>query len=211
MTDLTIIGIPQSTYVRSIRMLCLEKGIEHIHEPAMPHSDAVTAINPFGRVPVMRHGDFKLAESEAIARYLEKSFPQGPAFLPTDPMAAASVDQWISRINTEYYRPCILDYLFGYIFPKTEDGQPDRARIDTALESVEKCLNLADKSIGAYGHLAREELSYADLALFPILFYLSQTPESSAMIADSNHLSGYMERIGERDSARATLPPPPPK
>lgn len=38
MTDLTIIGVPFSNYVRSVRMLCEEKGVPYALEPAAPHS-----------------------------------------------------------------------------------------------------------------------------------------------------------------------------
>jgi glutathione S-transferase len=57
-----------------------------------PHSPDVSAIHSFGKVPVMRHGDFELCESKAIATYLDLSFP-GPKLIPTDPRHAALTEQ----------------------------------------------------------------------------------------------------------------------
>jgi glutathione S-transferase len=57
-----------------------------------PHSPDVSAIHSFGKVPVMRHGDFELCESKAIATYLDLSFP-GPKLIPTDPRRAALTEQ----------------------------------------------------------------------------------------------------------------------
>jgi glutathione S-transferase len=39
---------------------------------------------------VLRHGDFELCESKAIATYLDRSFP-GPQLIPSAPRLAADV------------------------------------------------------------------------------------------------------------------------
>ena len=41
----------------------------------------------------------------------------------------------------------------------------------------------------------------------PILFYLSQLPESAAMIASLPHLAAYYARHAERPSFKSTIPP----
>ena len=38
MADLILYGIPQSTYVRSACMACIEKGVPYTLEPVMPSS-----------------------------------------------------------------------------------------------------------------------------------------------------------------------------
>ena len=77
---LTLIGIPQSSYVCSVRMAMAEKGLAYTYDPAALHSENVTAINPFGRVPAFRDGDFELFETSAIIRYLDESFG-GPSLI----------------------------------------------------------------------------------------------------------------------------------
>ena len=42
-------GIPQSTYVRSARMACIEKGVPYTLEPSMPRSDTIRQLHPFAR------------------------------------------------------------------------------------------------------------------------------------------------------------------
>ena len=86
MPDVEIIGFAPSTYTRAARMVCEEKSIPYELTAARPHAPEVTAIHPFGKIPVMRHGDFELCESKAIATYLDLVFP-GPRLIPT---AAAS-------------------------------------------------------------------------------------------------------------------------
>src|SRR5262249_41759655 len=48
MTDIEIIGAPQSPFVRAARMACAEKGVAYRLTPAMPHTPEVDCIHPFG-------------------------------------------------------------------------------------------------------------------------------------------------------------------
>ena len=56
-----IVGPAPSTYTRVARMVCEEKQIPYELKQSPPHSPDVDAIHPFGKVPVMRHGDFDCA------------------------------------------------------------------------------------------------------------------------------------------------------
>ena len=62
MPELEIIGAPQSNYVWTVRIAAAEKGVPYKFTPLAPHSAEVGAIHPFGKIPVMRHGDLELFE-----------------------------------------------------------------------------------------------------------------------------------------------------
>ena len=51
-------------------------------------------MNPMGKAPVLKDGDFALWESNAILTYLATLFPETDA-LPTDPQGRADVDRWL--------------------------------------------------------------------------------------------------------------------
>src|SRR5215468_4257307 len=74
MAELQIIGAPQSNYVCVARIACHEKGVPYTLVPARPHSPEVDAIHPFGKIPVMRHGDLTLCESRSICYYVDHAF-----------------------------------------------------------------------------------------------------------------------------------------
>jgi glutathione S-transferase len=137
MANVEIIGFPASTYTRVVRMVCEEKAIPYDLRQAPPHSPDVTAIHPFGKIPVMRHGDFELCESKAIATYLDLSFP-GPKLIPTEPRQAALTEQWVSLVNTRMDGTMVRTYLFAYIFPKTGDGAPDRKAIEAVTPALKE-------------------------------------------------------------------------
>ena len=113
MTTLTIYGVPFSNFVRTVRMALEEKGIAYELKPCPPGFEDGAARHPFGKVPFMRHGDFVLAESIAIIRFVERTFP-GPTLWPTDAKLAAICDQWVSAISDSVHRICGV----GISFPR---------------------------------------------------------------------------------------------
>lgn len=210
MPNVEIIGFAPSTYVRVARMVCEEKAIPYDLKPAAPHSPDVAAIHPFGKIPVMRHGDFELCESKAIATYLDLTFP-GPKLIPTDPRHAALTEQWVSLVNTRMDGTMVRTYLFAYIFPKTEDGQPDRKAIDGVMPALKDEIGLLGRAVAKSGYLAGDGFTFADINVMPILFYLQKFPESSAAIAAAKPLATYYDRLAARPSFQNTTPPPPPR
>ena len=209
MAKLEIIGIPQSTFVRVVRMVCEEKGVPYELKPAGPHSPEINALHPFGKVPGMRHGDVELCESQAIANYIDRTF-DGPKVIPQDPKQAAEVEQWVSLINTVVDPVWIRTYLLNYIFPKGKDGKPDRAAIEGALPAMRKQADILDKAVAKSGHLAGNGFTLADIDLMPILFYVRQFPEGGEIIKSTKNLEGYFARHSARPSFKNTMPPPPP-
>jgi glutathione S-transferase len=209
MANVEIIGFAPSTYVRVARMACEEKAVAYELKPAPPHSPEVLAIHPFGKIPVMRHGDFELCESKAIATYLDLSFP-GPKLIPTEPRHAALTEQWVSLVNTRMDTTMVRTYLFAYLFPKTADGKPDRKGIDAVAPALQEEIGLLNKSVAKGGYLAGNSFTFADINVMPILFYLQKFPESAAAIAAARPLAEYYERLARRPSFQNTIPPPPP-
>ena len=209
MSTVQILGAPLSTFVRVVRIVAEEKEVPYELVPLGPHTPDVDAIHPFGRIPVLRHGDLRLCESRAIAFYLDKAFT-GPSLMPDSLLEQAQVEQWVSLILTGFDPILVRSYLLAYVFPGTGDGQPDRARIDAALPQVERCLDLLARTIEPTGQLAGRSFTLADAYLVPILAYLKDLPESGASIAGSAVLRDYIARHDERPSVRATVPPPMP-
>src|SRR4249920_195701 len=130
-----IIGSIRSTYTRTACMVCEEKGIEYVLTEKPLHAPEILAIHPFGKMPVLRHGDLELFESKAIATYLDRSFP-APFVFPSEPRLAALTEQWVSLVNTVIDRTLIRTYLFAFIAPGTVDGKPNRAAIDAVMPAV---------------------------------------------------------------------------
>ncbi|WP_373540025.1 glutathione S-transferase family protein [Chamaesiphon sp.] len=59
-------------------------------------------ISPYGKVPVLKHGDNRVWESAIVNEYLEETFPD-PPLLPTDPMQRAQARIWINFADTRLF------------------------------------------------------------------------------------------------------------
>jgi glutathione S-transferase len=207
MPELQIIGAPQSNYVWVTRIACGEKGVPYTLVSGMPHTPEVDAIHPFGKIPAMRHGDLTLCESRAICFYIDHAFA-GPPLAPRDPGAGAQTEQWISLVNTTIDPLLVRQYLAAYFFPRTADGQPDRAVIDAALPKMEQHFAVLDRAVAKTGHLVGETFTLADINLLPILFYVDKLPESRAMLRRAANLDAYYRHHLARASVTETTPPP---
>lgn len=209
MADIEILGKPQSNFVWTTRIACAEKGIPHVNRETAAHSPEIDAVHPFGRMPVMRHGDFTLCESRAICRYVDEAF-DGPSLIPEGLRQAARTEQWASLVSTTVDPLLMRRYAVSYFFPGTADGGPDRSRIDAALPEMAKQFAILETAV-ADGFLAAGRFTLADAYLVPILFWLRLLPESGDMLKARPGLSAYVARHLERPSVAGTAPPRPAK
>jgi glutathione S-transferase len=200
-----IIGSSQSTYTRVVCMVCEEKGIEYTLTETRLRAPQLLALHPFGKMPVLRHGDFALCESKAIATYLDRSFP-GPPLIPSDPRLAALTEQWVSLVNTVIDRALIRTYLYAYIAPKTA-GAPDREAIEAVMPAVREQLGILNKAVAGTGYLVGDQFTFADINLLPILDRVRLAPEGAEALAAAPHLAGYYDRHAARPSFTRTIPP----
>ena len=207
MSTLQIIGAPQSNFVWVTRIVATEKGAPYELVSVMPHTPQVNAAHPLGKVPAMRHGEVVLGESRAISCYIDRAFT-GPSLIPADIAAAARTEQWVSIVCTHVDPLLVRQYLGAYFFPDTADGSPDRSRIDPIQEQMRAQFAQLDAAVSETGYLVARSFTLADAYLVPILFYLAQLPESSAMLREARHLERYLNFHMQRPSIRATTPPP---
>lgn len=203
MPELEIIGVPISNYVRSLRMMCEEKGAPYRLNPALPHSPDVNAIHPAGQIPCMRHWDVKLVESKAIASYIDKMFP-GPNLFPDNPIEAAKVEQWVSYCNVKVNRWLIREFAVPSAFFDKMKG-PDTAKIAAALPEIEKCARVLDEAVAATGYLVGSRLTYADCNVIPMLATAFNFPQGKEIISRYNNLSAYIAKLSDRSSYKKSL------
>jgi glutathione S-transferase len=185
-------------------MIAREKGVEYNLTPAMPHSDEVKAIHPMGQIPVMRHDGLELAESQAIARYIDDGF-DGLPMIPRDPRAAASVNQWVSLTASSVDQLLMRRYVVEYAFHKDDDGNVVRSEIDKAIKRFPRMFAMLETAV-APGFLGSDAFSMADCFLAPILAAARNFSEGETALAGSSVLTAYFEKISARPSFVETAP-----
>ncbi len=208
MSDPIIIhGIPGSPYVRKPLLVCEEKGAPY-RLAAMAFGTGANktpeylAKNPFGRIPVIEHGDFVLYEAQAIARYIDQVF-DGPSLTPADPRAQARMNQ-VMNIVDWYVMPSISGGIAFNRVVKPKFGMPvDEAAVANALPMARTCVAALEDILGGKTWFAGDAVSLADLFAYGHFEILGQTPEGADMLAGSP-LLGWMERMAARPSVQKT-------
>lgn len=205
MSDVIVYGPALSTYVRTVRMACAEKGIPCKVEEVDFRSEGYRSLHPFNKIPAFRHGDLTLYESGAIGRYIDRAF-NGPALQPKDSLAAARQDQWMSAISDYLYQVMIRELVWQRLVVPMQGGKPDEKMIEGAVPKVAYQLSVLEKTLSTQPYLAGDTASLADLTLFPILSYVKATPEGQSALKQTPGVRAWYDRMAARPSASATDP-----
>src|SRR5262245_136505 len=108
MSEFIVHSIPGSPFGRAVLTTLEEKGARYRVRPVMPgtlKSPVHLALHPFGRIPVLEHDGFRLYETQAILRYLDRMLP-APALTPADPKHAARMDQVLNVCDWYLFQGC---------------------------------------------------------------------------------------------------------
>lgn len=212
MADLVIHGSPNSQFVRTACMACLEKGVPYelraVGENTLADlkTPEYRKLHPFGRVPAMQHGDFVLFETAAIARYIDEAF-KGPALQPTEAQDRAIMNQWISAINHYFVADMIWGFVAEFAFGSGPDGKPDMAKIEASKPKIREHLEILERKLEDRTYLAGDRVSIADLLLAPVTHYVGNAPGGLALFDGLPNLGRWWEAVSGRDSFKATYPP----
>jgi len=200
MTAIKVYGVPPSTFTRAVLMGCREKGIDYELVPTFPGT--VGALNPFGKIPAMTHGDLTLFESSAILRYLDNAF-DGPKLWPADARAAAIVDQWLGAACDS-----LLNSAQRYMASRFNFLPVPAEMARKYLDKTREVLPVFDRQLGKTRYLAGKALTAADLVASPAFFYFPEIAELRGILDAQPNCRRWMDEIARRPSFAATVTPP---
>lgn len=131
---LQIYTIPVSLYGAKLRILLRYKRLEwqEIPPPGGYGSDEYKRHVPSGNLPALRDGDLLIADSEAIAEYLEETHPD-PTLLPGDAAARARARER-GRFHDTRLEPAVRA-LFPYLPGRATPPDGFIASQTTAIEA----------------------------------------------------------------------------
>ncbi|HKU99217.1 MAG TPA: glutathione S-transferase family protein [Vineibacter sp.] len=207
MSTFVIHTVPGSPFARAALAALEEKGAAYRVAPVAPgtlRSPQHLARHPFGRVPVLEHDGFRLYETQAILRYLDRVLP-APALTPGDPRAAARMDQALNI--SDWYLFQGVANVIGFhriVRPRLMGLPPDEAAIAEALPKAHVVVGEVALLLGDNAYLAGDALSLADLLVASHMDFIAQTPEWSAVGASHKNLIAWLARISARPSMQAT-------
>ena len=193
----------RSVYVRVVLLAALEKGVALDREeldPFLPGGppESFLRLNPFGKIPVLRHGALTLYETQAIATYLDEAFP-GPALQPSGAAERARMRQIQGVVDSFAYRPMV----WGLYVALSEKSAEPAALAEAAAQS-RRALG-ALESLAAAPWLLGGNLSLADCHLAPVIGYLAAMPEGLSLLQEYPGISSWWDRCRARSGWATVL------
>ena len=154
-------------------------------------SPQMLAMNPRGRLPVLKHDDYVVFESVAILYYLDRKYPDPPIFGRT-PEEAAVIVRVIEEFQA-YTEPHIMgicrSLLGGASNPVDEPPLGEDALTD-AMHAVAREARTIEMRVSRFDWIVGEDYSAIDMVIFPAIQLLRRA----------------LGRPGAEDLARRFLP-----
>ena len=122
------------------------------------------ALNPRGKVPTLKDGDYVLSESVAIMAYLDRKTPEPPLFGRN---AEETGRVWKAISDSISYLEPASGRVVGPIFFGTVAENADDIRAAATLVHGE--LGIMERLLGKQNWLALGQLSATDLAVYPFI------------------------------------------
>jgi glutathione S-transferase len=214
---LTIYGVPISVHTRKVIATAKLKGFDFTVEPVIPFNppDDWRSMSPTGLIPAISHGDYRLADSNAICAYLEQAAPTPPIY-PTDAKGLGRA-LWLEQYGTSVLFSRIVHPLFfqKIIRPHVlKQGDPDEAAIGQVLsETVPGVFGYLENQI-AGDFLVNGALTIADITVASNLLnfqYLgfrvdgSRYPKLAASFAHTIRQSAFRDLLASEEPFAAQM------
>lgn len=196
-------GYRYSVYSRIVRMVLVAKGLEAEWvetDPFGPMPGSYTKLHPFGRVPVVEHGDFIIYETAAICRYLDEGFA-GPSLQPRGYTRRARMTQVISILDNYGYQPMIRQVYAKAVLAPAKGLPIEDWQVQAGLEACHKVLTALEPLTVPQ---SATEVSLADLHLAAMVDAFAAAPAAARMLAGFPRLSRWWEVMRDSDPLRKT-------
>ena len=207
MTDFVVHTVLGSPYGRAALVALEEKGAAYRIAPVVPgtlRAPSHLALHPFGRVPVVEHGSFRLYETQAILRYIERILPR-PAMTPANPQAAGRMDQLMNVADWYLFQGVANVIVFERLLaPRFFGRAADESAIAAATPKARSVFEVLARQLGDQPYFVGGAVTLADAHLAPHLDFFSETPEWEPLTASHPNLRAWVDRMRERPSLAAT-------
>jgi len=142
------------------------------------------SMNRLGQVPVLRHGDFVLPDSNAILVYLAEQFASAASFVPRDARGRAQVQRWLSvSAGALAQGPAAARVI--RVFGRKLDPAP-------AIAAAKALFSMLELELGERDFLVGKAPSLADLALYT---YTAHAPEGGVSLDPYGNVRAWLARV----------------
>ncbi|PSS21435.1 Glutathione S-transferase [Actinidia chinensis var. chinensis] len=153
---------------------------------------------PFGQVPAIEDGDFKLFESRAIIRYYAAKYADyGPNLLGTTLEERALVDQWL-EVEAHNFNDLVYNLVLQLVVLPRMGERSDLALVHNCENKLEKVLDIYEERLSKSNYLAGNSFTLADLSHLPAIRYLMNEAGLGHMVRNRNSVNSWWMDISSR-------------
>jgi glutathione S-transferase len=207
---LTVYGSTISPFVRKVRVVLAEKGLDYQIDPINPFAPPpeFLAISPLKRIPAFRDTDLPepnhLSDSSVICDYLEHKCPR-PALYPPDPFQRARALWYEEYADSILAETTGRGFFFERVVKKIMRAPVDEELCQKTLtEKLPPLFDYLEQELGDRQFLAGDMFSIADISVCTMLVNF----EHAGGTVDGGRwpkLAAYVKRIHERPSFKSFI------
>jgi len=193
-----IYGFPVSPFVRKVMVVAQEKGLDAEVVPANPMApeEEFLAASPYRKIPALDDDGFRLADSTAIAVYLDAKHPE-PALLPADPQGRAKAI-WFDEVADTIVMAAGGPMMFNrFLKPRVLGQECDEEAASASQQAVAERLGYLEATLGEDGWLDGE-FSLGDISIACVLRSFSYAGWELDAAAFPK-IAAWYGRVQERD------------
>jgi glutathione S-transferase len=202
-------GLPISPNVRAARLAFAERRVPiTFEEIGLDHlaTAEYAAINPFRKMPALRHGELVLYETPALMVYAN-GHGEGPSLEPAEVAKRATMWKFIGVAQNYLYPRGAMELAFHRVLAPLFGLPSDDAIAEAAAQATAGHLDVLASALGE-GYLAGGTLSLADLYCGAMVDYVAMTREGAALVAARPRVATWLRGLRDRESFRTTFPAP---
>jgi len=205
---LIVYGASVSPFVRKVRVVLAEKGLEYTLDPVSPFAPPpeFLAISPLKRIPAFRDTDLPepnnhLADSSIICDYLEHKYPTPPLY-PAAPYDRARALWFEEYADSQVASNLVRALFFERIVKKMLRQETDEGTCQKALsEQMPAICEYLEKELGDREFLVGDAFTIADISLASMFVNIMHAGEQAC----SPKVNAYVRRMHARPSFRAVI------
>ena len=207
---LIVYGGSVSPFVRKVRVMLAEKGVEYKLDQVNVFNPPpeFLAISPLKRIPVLRDTDVPepntLPDSSIICDYLEHKYPK-PALYPANAFARAKALWYEEYADSVMATTVGTGLFFERIVKRMMRGQPDEAAVQKTLtEKLPPLFDHMELEVGNKEFLAGDMFSIADISIGTMIVNFNHAGEE----IDARRwpkFAAYIRGIHARPSFKALI------
>ncbi len=154
-------------------------GGEHKREPFL-------SLNPFGQMPALEDGAFRVGDSHACLVYLARKYDSESRWLPQDAEGEAKVAEWLSKSANEVHQ--------GPWMKRAKIRRPDAIKLsDEEIDArCDHILRIMDTELARRDWLARPHATIADVSCFGPISLLKISGYDTGRWP---HLTRWLDRV----------------